>query len=178
MKETWRRWKDENKGAWMSRPWRSWRAKAQCTPRQFVALARPPGRCKASSSPSARGRDPFSMTANPPRAGRDPSRPPRSQAIPHLLAVASVCGALSGSDGIGGRRSDGCKACLSDCHGVFDSDEGFRALGPSALRVYALSGIKAVRYKSPRALWSSGIRGRAPQGIRAFGFYGLNAVTL
>ena len=146
-------------------------------PRQFVALARPPGRCKASSSPSARGRDPLSMTAHPPRAGRDPSRIPRSQALPHLLALASVCGALSGSDGIGG-WSDGCKACLSDCHGVFDSDEGFRALGPSALRVYAHSGIEAVRYKSPRALWSSGIRGRAPQGIRAFGHYGLNAVTL
>ena len=78
---------------------------------------------------------------------------------------------------LGGWWSDGCKACLSDCHGVFDSDEGFRALGPSA-RVYVHSGIEAVRYMSPKALGSSGIRGRAPQGIRAFGYYGLNAVTL
>ena len=49
MRSAWRRWKDDDRRAWMRRPSRSRRGKARPGPG-------PPGRCKASRCPSARRR--------------------------------------------------------------------------------------------------------------------------
>ena len=91
MRSAWRRWKDDDRRAWMRRPLRSWRAMAWRPPttttthtrtrRNFVALAqgRPAG-AKHRRAPACAG-DP--MTAGPPQEGGDPSRTPQSQGLPH-----------------------------------------------------------------------------------------------